>query len=178
MSRSIDELTKAEHELIGRLESVVGTIEEKNELLETSGIFAAFDDLYRQYTDNEDLEALKRAIFYFWFQQAEPSFLSGLGELKEETNDKVFAKLDAIAKKGEIDGELAWMLPYYYTITDWLFDDIYKSTGPLKQVLTHNGDRWQFDCDPKAFRNRGLMGRYWSSRNLKASRGIKAASRE
>ena len=167
MSRSVEEITKSEAELIERLESVSGLMEVKTEQLKTNGVFDGFAQIYREYAASDDLEATKRAIFYFWYQASEPDCFSGLGDLPKELNELVLEKLGRLVSEGRVDVELKWMLPYYYTITDWLFDSIYSTSKGLKDVLTHHGDRWYFELKPEAFVNRGLMGRYWGSMHPK-----------
>ena len=165
MSRSINELADAEMVLIEELESVTGLMEEKTEQLKANGVFDGFAQIYREYVRSDEPEANKRAIFIFWFQFSEPSCFSGLYDLPKETNDLVFEKLEKLTLEGKIDSELRWMLPYYYSITDWLFDSFYKSSETMNHVLTHDGDRWFANLRPEDFVNRGLMGRYWSSVN-------------
>ena len=163
MSEILQDLTRAEAEMIEKLSSVVGTIEEKNDQLQALGVYDGFARIYSEYAAKDDLEATKRAIFYFWYQFSEPPVFSGLSDLPENVNDKVFEKLEEIARSGKIDTELRWMLPYYYSITNWVFDRLYASSSELKHLLTTNGDLWESARRREDFLNRGLMGRYWSS---------------
>lgn len=167
MSRSVEELTKSEAELLERLGSVSGLMGEKTAQLKANGVFDGFAQIYREYAASDDPEALKRAIFFFWFQYSEPSCFSGLEDLPKETSDLVFQKLERLAAEENIDSELRWMLPYYYSITDWLFDTVYKSSETLKRILTHDGDRWYENVKREDFVNRGRMGQYWRSVNPK-----------
>lgn len=165
MSRSVEEITKSEAELIERLESVSGLMEEKTEQLKTNGVFEGFAQIYREYAASDDLEAIKRAVFYFWYQYSEPACFSGLGDLPKDTNDAVLRKLESLVADGKIDAELRWMLPFYYSITDWLFDEVYSTSATLKAVLTHSTDRWYHNVERGDFIDRGLMGSYWASMN-------------
>ena len=165
MPRSINELTDAERALIEKLESVTGLMEEKTGQLRDNGDFDGFAQIYREYAESDEPEAFKRAVFFFWFQFSEPSCFSGLDELPKETNNLVFEKLERLASEGRIDSELRWMLPYYYSVTDWVFDVVYKSSQTLKHVLTHEGDRWYTNVRHEDFINRGRMGKYWASVN-------------
>lgn len=160
---TLQKVTKAEGELIDTLLSVVGTIEEKNNQLKALGVYDGFARIYREYAASDDLEATKRAIFYFWYQMSEPPVFSGLADLPQDVSGKVFEKLEGLANTGNIDSELRWMLPYYYSITDWLFDELYKSSPALKRLLTNNMDSWETERRRENFLGRGLMGRYWSS---------------
>lgn len=163
MSEVLQEITKKEAELIKTLSSVVGTMEDKNQQLKSLGVYDGFVRIYREYAASDDMEATKRAIFYFWYQASEPPIFSGLADLPKELCDDVFEKLEVLAKTGAVDTELRWMLPYYYSVTDWLFDDIYASSPELKQLLTNNVDLWQTERRRENFHDRGLMGEYWSS---------------
>jgi len=163
MSPSLETLTQTESELIRALNSVVGTIEEKNDQLRELGVYEGFAHIYREYAASDDLEATKRAIFYLWFQMSEPPVFSGLADLPKEISDKVFEKLEGLAKAGNVDTELQWMLPYYYSITDWIFDEVYESSPELKRLLTSNLDSWETERRRDKFIGRGLMGNYWSS---------------
>jgi len=94
---------------------------------------------------------------------SEPPVFSGLADLPKEISDKVFEKLEGLAKAGNVDTELQWMLPYYYSITDWIFDEVYESSPELKRLLTSNLDSWETERRRDKFIGRGLMGNYWSS---------------
>jgi len=167
MPRSINELTDAEMSLIEKLESVTGLMDEKTEQLRDNGVFYGFAQIYREYAESEEPEAFKRAVFFFWFQFSEPSCFSGLHELPKETNDLVFEKLERFAADGNIDSELRWMLPYYYSISDWIFDDVYTSSKTLRRVLTEKEDHLIANVRHEDFVNRGLMGSYWGSANTR-----------
>lgn len=169
MLRSVEEITKSEAELIERLESVSGLMEEKTKQLIANGVLDGFAKIYREYAASEGLEATKRAVFYFWYQYSEPACFSGLGDLPKETNELVLQKLEQLVSEGGIDAELQWMLPYYYTITDWVFESLYSTSEGLNDVLSHHGERWYFELRPEAFVDRGLMGRYWGSMNSASS---------
>lgn len=163
MPHFLEDLTQTETELIRTLDSVVGTIEDRNNQLRDLGVYDGFASVYREYAASDDLEATKRAIFYLWFQMSEPPVFSGLADLPKEINDKVFEKLEGLATEENVDTELQWMLPYYYSITDWLFDEIYKCSPELKRLLTNNMELWETERRREMFLGRGLMGHYWSS---------------
>jgi hypothetical protein len=166
---NLDALNLAEQQLLSRVERIIGTMEEQHEQFQRSGIFGEYGKIYEAYvelieSENEGLEALKRAAFLMWYEQAEPSCFTGIFGLPEDASRKVFETLERRIEVGELDFELKWMLPFYNDIAQWVFSEC--ADLPLLQrfLATANRHLWE-EADLKAedFVNRGQMGDYWRS---------------
>ena len=159
-----NDLTKTEYELIARVESARGTMEEE-EWIAQQGIFDAYCDVHREYTmrmpDPEyGMEALKRALFIQWYACVEPACFTGIKYVNQEMSNLVFDKLDTVLLGHISDPEIRTMLRVYYRICDLYFADAMNlrgvchciERGPRVSVL-------RFKCSQ--FVNRGAMGLYW-----------------
>ncbi len=180
---SLETLNLAERQLLRRVEQVPGLMEEKHEQLQQSGGFRQYAEIYEAYvhlieSEREGLEALKRATFLMWYEQAEPACFSGVFGLTEEANRKVFEALERRTEAGSLDFELKWMLPYYNMIADWVFPQ-YADSPHLQSFLAKaDPGSWErVGVKGEDFANRGQMGEYWLSIiNSNATRFGKSAS--
>lgn len=112
---------------------------------------------YTKLSSNS-LEALKRALFIQWYCYTEPQYLTGIGNLNRQNENKVLINLKKTFDFKKADKELLWMFNYHLRSNDILFGiyiDIfdYKSYYNKNEVLPS-----QFASD-----NRGRMGQYWNS---------------
>jgi hypothetical protein len=155
--------TLAEHEgkLSSQISLVTGTVEQKyNELLRL-GIFADYKSVHTKYVElakkssgEIGLEALKRALFLQWMAQAEPAGLTGLYEIDSDCEKKLITLLSDTLGNQPIDPELMFMIQWYYSITDWYFDQMASELGSyLKGQNTGKISLVSSD--------RGAMGLYW-----------------
>lgn len=166
---NLDALNLAEQQILSQVERVTGLMEEKREQLQRSGVFREYGKIYEAYielieSESEGLEALKRAAFLIWYEQAEPSCFTGIFGLPEDAIRKVFESLERRIEVGGLDSELKWMLPFYNTVAEWVFAkyaDLPRLQGFLATAEPH---LWQ-EADLKAedFVARGQMGDYWRS---------------
>ena len=81
----LKELTQKEHTLLNRMPQH-GSFEEKHELLENSGFYAEWQQIFADYVSLVsigDLEVVKRALFLLWYQHSKPHQLSGIKDLDE-----------------------------------------------------------------------------------------------
>jgi len=166
---NIDALSLAEHQLLSRVERVTGLMEEKHEQLQQSGVYEEYGKIYEAYiellgSDSEGLEALKRATFLMWYEQAEPSCFSGVSGLPEKANRKILEALERRTEAGNLDFELKWMLPYYNMIADWVFSR-YAVLPHMQSFLAQaDSGLWErAGVKAEDFINRGQMGEYWLS---------------
>jgi hypothetical protein len=166
---NIDDLNLAEQELLFQTERATGLMEEKHKQLEQNGVFKEYGKIYEAYvqlieSQSEGLEALKRATFLLWYEQAEPACFSGVFGLSERASRKVLESLERKIEAGELDFELKWMLPYYNMIADWVFSQYADLPHLLAFLGKSNSELWQEAfMKAKGFVNRGQMGVYWSS---------------
>jgi len=121
-------------------------------------------DILRGYLtlarERGDLEALKRALFLTWYYQADPEWVTGIGSLDPETIREVLRLANDRARKGQLDRELIWMLPYYCAIVEWYLS---PEDDALRRVSTENRYLWMTACLESSFDNRGQLGDYWKS---------------
>ncbi len=162
----LQELNFIELELLSEIQNVSGLIEEKYEQLEQAGIFERYLNVFKGYSslinDSRDgTEALKRAVFLFWYQSAEPSFLSGVDLMPENAGRKVLEKLDNEVKNQNLDFEFEWMLSHYIQVIDFVFSEL---PNVKRFAMFANKEIWENRFhDTTQFENRGQMGTYWIS---------------
>lgn len=166
---NLNSLNLAEQELLSQMENLTGLMEEKHLQLQQRGVYAEYRKIYQAYvrlieSETEGLEALKRSIFLLWYEQAEPSCFSGLFELPEVENEKVFSCLERRTETKDLDFELKWMLPFYNLIAEWVFEK-HSDKRNLQAFLT-TSDSNAFEklrVKSNDFLERGQMGEYWIS---------------
>ena len=159
---TLDDLTALENEWLAR-HPAQGFMEERDTFLRENGVYGAWRRIFAEYVAlarSGDLEALKRALFLTWYEQAEPSELSGLDLLDAGLKEEVFQMLEDLAARDGFDDELQWMLPYYHSIADWYlpsgFDRVEKASKQSEEL-------WRRRCPGGSFDNRGQLGIYWES---------------
>jgi hypothetical protein len=165
VSMDTDTLTAIEN---GLMTSEEGTSGDWRILCERLGIQATWEGVFGQYVAlarRGDLEAVKRALFLAWYEMAEPdAWYNDIKGLDTELKREVYSIVDDLTRRGRLDDELRWMLPYYYSVAD-----IYLPPGfdALEKASKVRAYPWKECCRKGSFRNRGWFGSYW--------RGIQAA---
>ncbi len=176
LNSTLDELAHKEEKLIALIDNFKGYLEEKDAFNQKSGIYSQFAQIFLEYAHlalNGNIEALKRAIFYIWYQQAEPYELSGIKNIDNEAAVKIVSMLESMMLKNALDAELKWMLNWY-TTDSWIFESFLKSTifedfKRQDHFNTENCDYEQFTEIAKTenskynYKNRGQLGNYWLS---------------
>ena len=163
----IEELTQIEKSIKSRMPEG-GHFEERHAYLSEHGLYEDWRSLFVQYANlalDGDLEAIKRALFFIWYQCAEPNQLSGINELDEDLVEKVLLKVDSLFGSGKLDIELTFMLPFYYQVAEWCFER-FSGLENLVQASISNSELWQGEAPKVNWKNRGSMGEYWSSKGL------------
>jgi hypothetical protein len=163
----LEALTREEERLIAIVDSQVGGMEEKSAALGRLGVFDAYRAVHEGYAllaDREDdLEALKRALFLQWYGVAEPHCFTGLKQIAEPASSRVWLLLEERFEGNRSDGELRWMLATYYAVADYYFD----VNSPEQVVAAASGGSPFSDVrttlTEDQFRGRGAMGNYWIS---------------
>jgi len=153
---TLEEITALEYEWMAK--HPYGRMKDLHAACEQMGIYDAWRNIFEQYVilaRQGDLEALKRALFLYWYSCSEPNELTGILMLDEGLIIEVLTMVNELAQKGELDTELEWMLPYYYSITDWYIDR-FKGFDELKKISKEPELDTSFD-------NRGQLGNYWKS---------------
>ncbi|RZJ99912.1 MAG: hypothetical protein EOO46_21580 [Flavobacterium sp.] len=161
---SIHKLAEKELRLNLIVTSLKGTIEEKEAQILKLELPAEFKKIHFEYAEysNENIEAIKRGLFLFWFSHSEPMFLTGICEIDEVANGKIIKNIEKILDADKMDFELSWMLSYYKE-WDWIFAN-YQSHEKFYTALIRSNVLLPKINKEQMF-NRGLMGKYWNSLN-------------
>jgi hypothetical protein len=161
----LDELTEKENELILKVRSLNGTIEEKYHQIKETGITTQYKTVHQKYAElcSENIEALKRGLFISWFSVSEPTFLTGIDELDENAQEKIVKEINERIKNQTVDFELNWMLDYYKT-WDYAFTKFAKYELFYAKIMS-NEEIEMPKIDKQKMENRGQMGIYWNSLN-------------
>ena len=165
---TLNELTLEENRLMAAVASATGLMEEKHAQLAEAHVFEAYARVHGAYVDlaerDGNKEALKRAVFLQWYALSEPSCFTGLFKVDDNAQRRAFEQVEFLLEKNELDDEFAWMLPYYYRITDYYLDR-FKRFEKLKAFCIQNNRELWADSVPKreSLLGRGQMSRYWLS---------------
>ncbi|MBN1358991.1 MAG: hypothetical protein JW993_00285 [Sedimentisphaerales bacterium] len=163
---TLDEVAALEREWLDR-QPHGGSLERMHVLNQEMGVYEAGQAVFVEYVllaRRGDIEALKRALFMYWYSWSEPNELSGLFGLAQDLAAVVLGIVDDMARRGELDIELKWMLPYYYMIYPLYLDHLWHDKFPnLWKASQTNKKLWQRRGLESSFDNRGQMGEYWRS---------------
>ena len=168
--KELDSLASAERELLASLPmpGIDSGIDEKERLRAEAAIFEESRRIYSCYValaEKGDLEALKRALFYAWYQLSEPYWLSGISELPDKETQAVVDLLESALEQGIRDIEIDYMLPHYMAVCSYYLERFYpipyiqsasvKDPGNTKEKARNGEHSWAM---------RGQMGEYWAER--------------
>ncbi len=190
---NLEELTALESEWQTRLPvAAVGDRMDSSQQIEILKAWRRIFELYVIEARKGEIEALKRALFLYWYSLSEPSELTGLYMLDDALVMEMLRMVNDTARKAELDSEFKWMVAYYYHMTDYYLDR-FKGFCELKEVSKENRaiyipnwdcppahyntyrdlqealarkvnlDPWEEMCLKSSFSNRGQMGYYWKS---------------
>jgi hypothetical protein len=155
-----------------------GDADAADRALEQGGTYAEYAAVFRSYVEWAELaddpvaalEALKRATALLWLSGVLPAAATGLAELPEQSARAVRQRLEALARRGELDEELEWMLPWYHALADFAL--VGPEPLPYLEALMTDADAqaWRRLPAPQVARftsqpgERGLLGRWWAAR--------------
>lgn len=129
-------------------------------------VYEAWNKIFGLYVveaRNGDVEALKRALFLYWYSWAEPCWLSGICVLDDDLSIEVLGMVNNIVKNGALDIEFKWMISCYYAVAD-LYIDNFEGFDELKKISKIiDSDLWMEYIEKACFSGRGQMGNYWQS---------------
>ncbi len=158
---TLDEITALECEWLKKMPDR-GFFEERDTLFRKTGVYEAWQRIFREYVTcakTGDGEALKRAIFLYWYSFSEPHELTGIPILDTDLAEEVFGLANDALQKGECDTELKWMLPFYYSIADFYLDYSWPDRFEhVRRASKENKDLWRTLCSESTFENRGQLG--------------------
>ena len=157
-------------EIIGKEEAALqekmpngGYIEDRNKYLNENKLYDEWRDLYTKYVrlaQDGDIEALKRAVFYAWYQLSEPGWLSGISELPDHETQIVVNLLETYLSKGSVDEELKQMLPYYMVVCSYYLERFYPLPH-IQKASIMGKDLGRPPLVSSQWEYRGQMGEYW-----------------
>jgi hypothetical protein len=155
-----------EEAILASLNGTTGTIEERDEQVRRSGLYAEYPAILRSYLDHLSREsrpeALKRAVFLVWLSTIELPPYSGLAELPERYAREAMLALEVDARGKQLDDEFLAMLAWYQSILSLPFELFGANRDMPAATRDVAPDAWrQFDA--AQFRNRGQLGHYWRS---------------
>jgi hypothetical protein len=174
MQHTLHNLSDREWELYNITISLEGTMENKERQLTENGTFDKYRIIHKDYYELCDssydaetaLESLKRLIFLNWYSILEPSFLTGMENLNNDTIFKSFAKLNDYIHNNKLDEEFKWMLSFYsswdYLILTYSENKLPALTNFIKSI-NHTLSHIPAELSEESMRNRGQMGIYWTS---------------
>lgn len=159
---SVEDVGKEEESLFKQM-PLEGHIEQRDKYLINHGLYGAWRGIYTKYVNlacQGDLEALKRAIFFAWYQLSEPSWLSGISELPDSQTKKVVNLLENQLEQGLCDSELDFMLPYYMSVCDYYLERFYPLPN-IEEASSYSSDNARILAENSDWKLRGQMGAYW-----------------
>ncbi len=161
--KTIEELTIREQRLIRLVENAEGTIEQKYAAIEALGVFDEYKIIHREYAALSSMhpEALKRAVFLYWYLCVEPPCYTGLNDLCPDAISITMENLNTSLQNGVVDYELNWMLSYYF-VWDYVFRKFQYLDSIAKLLMVKESDLPKI-IDKNFMTQRGQMGNYWNS---------------
>jgi hypothetical protein len=144
---------------------VDGHIEHRDKYLADNGLYDEWRNIYKKYValaQKGDLEALKRALFFSWYQLAGQEWLSGIGKLPDDQTQIVVNLLEELLSKNMEDHEIALMLPYYMAVCDYYLERFYPLPH-IQKASVSTADQGRPALVSDKWTHRGEMGKYWAS---------------
>jgi hypothetical protein len=172
---TLNELSDKELEILKRVEQVTGLMEDQNVELQNLGIFDEYKAIFNEYAQvhEEELEALKRCLFLYWYALCEPGCFTGISGFDIEVIKKVLRILDRKLSTSDTDYELEWMLKYYSN-WDFVFEPFPDFINIHKKMKEPEKTELPETIDRESMSKRGQMGYYWN--HLTRFENIKPAS--
>ena len=161
---NIDELAIKEQSIYSKVVKLEGTIEEKSDKVVYFGMTKEYREIHHEYSRlaKSNLEALKRGLFLIWYSMSEPTWLTGIGELEKESEERIIKILDRRLKRGITDYELDWMLDYY-SGWDYVFERFKEFNNFQNRLKSESKTELPDAIDREQMKQRGQMGTYWNS---------------
>jgi hypothetical protein len=154
---NVQQLTRYENALMGKMPGLNAPEQSDPQFRELTWGYIAKEYLVLAQ-EHGDLEALKRALFLTWYDMADLEWAMGIRHFDPETDREARRLTNDMARRGQLDRELTWMLPYYCSIVQWYLS---PEDDALKKVCMENKSLWITACRESSFDNRGLLGEYW-----------------
>jgi hypothetical protein len=161
---TLDELSNIELEILNRVDQITGLMENQIVEIQNLGIFDEYKVIFNEYAliHEEEIEALKRCIFLYWYVCCEPSCFTGIGDFDNKTIKRVLNTLDTRLSNSDTDHEFEWMLDYYSS-WDFVFDPFPEFKFIQRKMKEAKKTELPITVDKDAMSKRGQMGYYWNS---------------
>ncbi|HAT65766.1 MAG TPA: hypothetical protein DCS66_14435 [Flavobacteriaceae bacterium] len=161
---NIDKLAIKEQNLYSSLMELEGTIEEKSDKVVYFRISKEYREIHQEYSRlaKNDLEALKRGLFLTWYSIVEPTWLTGIADLDEDSEERIIKILDRRLKRNITDYELDWMLDYY-SGWDYVFERFTDFKNFQNRLKSKSKTELPNEINRMKMGQRGQMGVYWNS---------------
>jgi hypothetical protein len=166
------DLTKTENRIFSEVICAKGSQGQIVKYLEENNIFEEYRRIHNHYCEialsENDLEALKRALFLQWQAVTDQPHNTGLRDFNIGIQKKILAKINELILNNKVDAELSWMLIHYYDHTHSYFNDLGSSAAIKEYCEAKNDDIWHKGMPAiDAFKERGQMGFYWIGQILR-----------
>ncbi len=159
---TVDDIGLKEEALFKRMPAQ-GYLEQRDKFLDANGLYDAWREIYSKYVklaQDGNIEALKRALFFAWYQLAEPSWLSGINELPDNETLIVVTILEELLEHDVEDQELDYMLPYYMAVCSYYLERFYPLPN-IEKASSKNSNDARSKAKSSSWDHRGQMGAYW-----------------
>ncbi len=100
-----------------------------------------------------------------WYALTEPIWLTGIGELNIEAEERIVKLLNVTLAKDVLDYELDWMLEHYSNF-GFAFDRFHEYKYFYKRISSKTGLDFPDFIDKELMATRGQMGEYFNSINI------------
>ena len=101
-------------------------------------------------------------MFLTWYSIVEPTWLTGIADLDEDSEERIIKILDRRLKRNITDYELDWMLDYY-SGWDYVFERFTDFKNFQNRLKSKSKTELPNEINRMKMGQRGQMGVYWNS---------------
>ena len=163
---TLEQLVIKEEGILHTVGLLKGTMEQRDDDLQNSGVYEEYKSIHLEYLDyaDTDIEAMKSALFLQWYALVEPSSYTGINEIDKDAAERVMNLTLDIIRNNLADDELKWMLQHYLE-WEYIFED-FEAYENLNNFFADKNHRLPKSIDKELMIKRGQMGKYWCSINF------------
>lgn len=162
---TLNDLNLKEKIIHKKISELKGSIDEKEKFIRQSKFNNEYFNIqkyyYSIYKNTCNIEALKRNLFLQWYRISEPFFITGIDFLDNDIEVYNLKEIIQLLNKNYLDNELLVMFKYYYSITNWYFNefDFLKDLIKSLEMYIYEDVKKEFITKTE---DRGIMGIYWN----------------